>query len=89
MSWSANFRVKNHERVKESIFESNVEVAYSYDQYVQAVLAAHTMIDSGVLGDPDGEYAVTLSGHGNPDHVPTVGWSLDYVTVNIAQVSAS
>ena len=86
MSWSARFEIKAGERDKGSIIESNVEVAHHYDQYVQAVLAAHNLIETGVFGDPEGRYGVNLTGHGNPDHVPTTGWGDDYVTININQL---
>lgn len=84
MSWSASWTVDDG--VWEDSSESNVALEYHADQYREALDAAWGLIKSGVVGDPDAKYRVTLTGHGNPNHEPLSGWSNDFVSVAIYQV---
>lgn len=55
------------------------------DEAVQAAKdAAVDLIRSGVLGY--GNVRVSLSGHANPGHKPTEGWSNDTITISAAAV---
>lgn len=56
------------------------------EQYNEAFRAVWNLVYSGALGDPSGEYKVSVSGHANPGHVPTAGWSNDSITISIYQV---
>lgn len=87
MSWSASFDYINGDVVDETVTESNVALDYHTDQYEEGLNAAWTIIKTGVLGDPNGHYRITFSGHGNPGHVPLAGWSNDSITINIYQIS--
>lgn len=85
MSWSANFKM-NKGYVVEPTAESNVEPEYHNDQYEEVLQSVWKLIDSGVFGDPKGEFNVHISGHGNPGHVPAVGWANDFVSITITQL---
>lgn len=59
------------------------------EQFEQAKAAAMAIAGSGAVGDPTRAVFVTLSGHGNPGHVPAVGWANDCVTVSVTQATVS
>jgi hypothetical protein len=85
MSWGASYKVIYGEWHETSV--SNVEVAQHQDQYLEALAAAKQLVDSGVFGDLSKfDFIVTTSGHGNEGHVPSPGWSNDFVSINIYQV---
>jgi hypothetical protein len=58
------------------------EVADAYNAAYQAIW---NVVYSGAVGDPSGKYKVNVSGHANPDHVPTEGWADDFISINIYQ----
>lgn len=53
------------------------------DSLTHGTAAARGLIESGALGD--GPWIVSVSGHSNPGHKPTPGWSNDSVTINVYQ----
>jgi hypothetical protein len=93
MSWSVTYQAKNRDLTDES--EKQLEEWLqgpvdamsdeAKEQIVNTMLVAMGLIDSGVVGDPNGYYSVTLSGHANPEHKKTSGWANDYVALSIYQ----
>lgn len=82
MSWSASGTAENGE----------VEIALpgglSPDSMEQAMVgsaAVQDIVKSGCLGDPEAKYFVSMTGHANPGHEPTEGWSNDSLYVSISQ----
>lgn len=57
------------------------------DQADQAVEAAKAIVASGVVGGPGATVAASLSGHGNPGHVPAPNWANDTTAVSVYQVT--
>lgn len=55
------------------------------DQFEAGSKAALALVASGAVGNPEVEYTFTISGHANPEHKPLVGWSNDFVSVNVYQ----
>lgn len=87
MSWTASYKINSATGGVTDSNESGVEGNFEHrDQYVVAVAMANQIIESGCVGDPDGIYRVALSGHGNPSHEPTPGWSNDFIGVSVYQV---
>lgn len=61
----------------------------SREQFDAAKAAALALIDSGALGDPaEHRFGVTLAGHGNPGHVPAVGYVTDSTSISATQLDA-
>ncbi|NUO58983.1 MAG: hypothetical protein HOV78_20165 [Hamadaea sp.] len=50
-----------------------------------AAAAAAALLTSGTLGE--GPWFVSLSGHANPGHKPTPGWSNDAITIHVSQAA--
>lgn len=91
MSWSMQFRVNHGSVVDADRYRVDCErIAETSPEFAQqvrgAVNTALTIIDTGVLGSLSNEYAVSLSGHANPDHKPAAGWANDSLSINISQV---
>lgn len=86
MSWSATFEVRQPNGLEKTSMSNVEEVPEHLEQYTVAVLAATDLLVSNVVGGPDKEYRITISGHGNPDHEPTAGWANDCVTISVAQI---
>lgn len=72
---------------------ATIEVPYPIDddpreQFEKAKQLAIDLVESGVVGgSPDHRFNVSLSGHANPGHEPTEGWSNDAVTISISQAT--
>ena len=84
MSWGTNGTVENGEA--EYAMVSGMEVKEHEEQFHVAEKVLFDMIESGALGDPNGQYKFTMSGHGNPNHEKTPGWSNDCLTIGVYQV---
>ena len=56
------------------------------EQFAHAVGAVDRLVNSGVVGDPEGTYQVYISCHANPEHKPTEGWANDALSISITQV---
>lgn len=54
------------------------------DQVITAVDAALWTIRSGAVGE--GKFTISISGHANPGHRPTVGYANDMVVITVVQV---
>jgi hypothetical protein len=52
------------------------------EQFNAAVEAAKKL--AAVVGRPDDDVHVTLSGHANPDHGPRPGWASEIITVSVS-----
>ena len=57
------------------------------EQFTEAKRVAGVIIESGVVGDPQGWFNISLSGHANPGHKPAEGWANDSCVVNIYQAT--
>lgn len=56
------------------------------EQLRAAKRAVLLLFFSGALGDPtQGVWVGTISGHANPGHLPTPGWSLDSMALSFSQ----
>jgi len=88
MSWSASFKVIEGDVDEDSVSESNVDIPQHSDQYEEALGAVWALLRTGAFGDSDEtDFQISLSGHGNPGHVPVAGWSNDSLTISIYQLS--
>lgn len=85
MSWSATYNIDNNEVVVAPLLANITEVTQHKEQFDEASKVVEAIIASGAVGSPEGQYRVSLSGHGNPDHEPTSGWANDFVSINIYQ----
>lgn len=56
------------------------------DQFAAARDAAITILLGQSVGGYDKTFAITMTGHVNPDHAPREGWANDFVNVAILQV---
>ena len=83
MSWSARYTYGAEGGVD---FSGNPEMPEVATQFDQAVKSVNYLIQSGVLGSPNGKYNIFLSGHANENHQPKEGWSNDSVTISITQI---
>jgi hypothetical protein len=87
MSWSLSFEFENGKPVGDAANKLSAITSPEHrDQANLAVQTVFTLIASGVVGDPDGKYNVSLSGHGNKGHVPAPGWANDCLGINVYQV---
>ena len=82
MSWQAYGTIKGG-KLELTVGDLTEEMEKQLDV---AAGVAHDLAASGALGDKDGEYRVTLTGHANPEHKPVAGWSNDFINVVITQV---
>ena len=91
MSWSIGLPVEVHGDSAEGDLADIATQGQTGPHVEQALAAAKKaavdLIRSGAVGHPGRTFIVSLSGHANPDHAPTVGWSNDFVTINVAQKS--
>lgn len=88
MSWSARLRLSKG-NLPDDFDMSNVDgVKEHEDQFEAAAEAAVQILTAGVVGDNehDHEYLITMTGHGNPDHMPQAGWANDFVTITVQQL---
>jgi hypothetical protein len=87
MSWGVTLKVKDRDVVNAEDANALVDglsVEHAH-QYAVALLSLIEIVDSGALGDPEAEYNVTFSGHGNPGHEITPGWANDHLTISISR----
>ena len=68
---------------KESIVTYN---APGLDQAERVIEAAKAIVASGVVGSPGAWVSASLSGHGNPGHLPMLNWANDQVYLSLGQV---
>lgn len=86
MSWSAYGDVQGGQQsfhTTSGIDGGNAETAA---QFEAARNALDLLIDSGAVGPVDGNYKVSLAGHGNPNHEKVPGVTNDAIVVTVAQV---
>lgn len=88
MSWSATWTQREQEIVAGPVLSNVREVPEHLEQYNKCAQQVQAIIESGVLGDADAEFNVSFSGHGNPEHKPTIGWANDFVSISIYQQGA-
>lgn len=81
MSWGATGSYKDG--VLEFALESNVQTDEHAQQFTVAKEAVRDLVDSGAFGE--GEFSVSLSGHGNPNHEKTPGWANDFISITVTQ----
>lgn len=84
MTWSAQYKTDIEKGLVE-IEKSNIESPEHKQQYVNCLVMATELLISGVVGGPDYEYTMTLTGHGNSRHEPEEDWSGDFVSIIITQ----
>lgn len=93
MSWGVSYTVANRDLTEESDAKLNQYLTDVVEglsdeakhQVVVAMLNVITLIESGAIGDPAESYNVTISGHANPNHERTPGWSNDGLSISIYQ----
>lgn len=91
MSWGIILDIENRDLTDESekrildLADNESTTDEVKEQAGVALLVVSQSILSGALGAPDGKYRVTISGHANPGHNPTPGWSNDALTISISQ----
>lgn len=83
MSWGANIKIEGGRTVVTNL--SGVNTPEHTKQYEAALLALDSLVASGSFGEGK-DFAVTFSGHGNPNHEPVSGWSNDCIAISIYQV---
>lgn len=93
MSWNISVSSGTKEEVKKALEEQefpNEPGTYAYDemreQFDAAKMAALALLESGVVGSDQSLFAVSLSGHGNPGHVPAPGWASDMIHITLSEV---
>lgn len=59
------------------------------EQVDKAKATALAIVKSGVIGDADAHFFVSLSGHANPGHVPAEGWANDCISVSVSQATVA
>lgn len=84
MSWSASYTWNGNKQTEISVprnlsTEAQAQADTAFD-------ASAAIILTGAVGAKDKTYKVALSGHANPGHEPTAGWSNDCITIYISQV---
>jgi hypothetical protein len=84
MSWSTHTpeaQPKNSIVVPEPALSDRVAEEQN-DQFSVALEAAKKLAEA--VGRPGDEVRITLSGHANPDHAPSVGWADEMITVSVS-----
>lgn len=85
MSWSEWMRDVSRDDLATAEPQNEMTVKCAAE-FEAAKAAALTLIDAGIVGDPDAhKFHVALNGHVNPNHEPAEGWSNDCVGVTISQ----
>jgi hypothetical protein len=56
------------------------------EQFATAVKAVKAIVKSGVVGSA--VVTVSITGHANPDHKPTSGWSNDSLNIQVYSVES-
>lgn len=59
--------------------EQGADDERTVEQFEQAKSAALALVKSGAVGDPEGEYFVSLSGHAHSEEAP-----VESITINVA-----
>lgn len=94
MSWYVSYKYEDSDITEETHpalagvieqVEQGVLSKEAGEQVFVTVATVHDIIGSGVVGDPDGKFSITVSGHANPEHKPASGWANDSVVINIYQ----
>lgn len=80
MSWGANLK---YEDGKFTVLQKSNNNKEHDEQYTVALKVAQDVIESGAVGS--GDFTVTLSGHGNPNHEKLAGWGNDFVQITVSQ----
>ena len=86
MSWSVNGVLLPGASLdsggwKERALAQNPECG---DQFDAVAAAVKSVLDSGTVGN-EKQFAISMSGHSNPNHEPRDGWANDAVTIQISQ----
>lgn len=85
MSWSARGTITDGEF--DFVEVSNAKIAVHKVQFEAAQEAAAALVESGAIGNPAGKFNVSLSGHGNKNHEPAQGWSNDFTSIAVSQIT--
>lgn len=100
MSWSMSASIKPNDDVQ-AVLDARVEelnpaaaaAAYGAEaesaaQVLEACEVVSSLIYSGALGEPaSSAFSVSISGHANPGHAPTSGWSNDVININVTRIA--
>jgi hypothetical protein len=85
MSWSISVpvtpRLSFRDAVDAAVESNEIEDKYMLDQVSLARDAIITIAESGAVGT--GLISAEISGHANPNHAPTPGWSHDFISIRI------
>jgi hypothetical protein len=87
MSWSVTFNDRAAFDAHQPSFGAAIPVD-ARDQYDAAHEAAAALVVSGAVGNPPGDYVITLSGHSNPEHKPLAGYGNDGISLSVWQKPA-
>lgn len=85
MSWSASFKIGPAGRSELRL--NGVDTNEHKEQFAKAVATALGLLDTGAVGPRSKIYLVSLTGHGNPRHLPAAGYANDFVNISISQVA--
>jgi hypothetical protein len=92
MSWSASLGATPASEIDEKIATcATAPPEENMDEHVKEAVdlardTAKAIIASGVVGDAEKSFTVSMSGHSNEGHEPADGWANDCMTVNVVQV---
>lgn len=80
--------------------DTDGQIATTIDSYVDSQFAGHDAVDEvrehlaaaqeaigtlvAAVGRPGDSFSVSISGHANPDHGPTEGWSDEHISIHIS-----
>ena len=84
MSWSTSVTVSNGE-VEGDISVAQQSSKEHHEQVDSALDAALSIIATGAVGNPAGDYMVYLNGHANENHEPRDGWANSSISISISQ----
>lgn len=96
MSWMLSLHVPASEVAADLVAEKvaeYVEQTNPSQDVLEAVKKAAEiavmLVGSGTVGSPDNrhDFAISMSGHANPDHEPAQGWANDFVSVSVYQTT--
>jgi hypothetical protein len=86
MSWNATYSSKAEFEANAPSFESCSKEPQVQDQVEIARSVAKLVIESGAIGNAETkEFAVSISGHANPEHEKKVGYANDCISVSVYQ----
>lgn len=87
MSWSVSFSNKTvAELVELDADDNQLQAGLAREPFTEVRDALVEVLHSGVLGNLDGHFSGTMSGHVNENHEPLPGWSPDHFTLNCQRV---